>query len=121
MPSYEIYRVVHHPIPDEWRGYENVDVVQDLHDTSYISDDAGPGTKLYLAGNDLMQCVRIHVMEVATRQPVIDGRVEVYLSRTHIITWHQGVDIVERPTENDFEEIVGQVLAQTGVSVILFD
>lgn len=117
----EIHRVVHNPIPDEWRGKGNVDVVQNIYDTSYLPDDAEPGTRLYLAGNDLQRCVRIHLEEVAIRQPVISGRVEVYLSLSHTITWHQTGDRVERPNNEEFEEIVALVLQKTGVSVLLSD
>jgi len=112
-----IFSVIHSPIPDDWREQKNVVVVQDLGNTDYLADNIHEGTELFVGGFNLGVCVRDHLIALANRQPVEDGRATVYISESNTRSWNPSTDTVGLCSSEEAIEIVNQVFEVTGVRI----
>lgn len=119
MTGDEIYRIVHSSIPENWRGLQNVGVVQELQDTSYLPDDAPDGTNLFVGGFNLGVCVFDHLLTLAQREPIREGRATIYLSKSNTRSYHHETDEVGACTAEELSEVVQSYFENTGIAILL--
>jgi len=117
-----IYRVVHAELPEQWKQIiPRPRIVQEVNDTSYLQEDAFPGTEVVIGGVNLGICVLDHLIELANRKPVKDGRVTLLLSLSATLAWHLGEDAYGLCSLEEFEKVVDDVMRRTKVKVVLVD
>lgn len=117
-----IYRVVHAEIPEQWRQIvPRPRTVQEVSDTSYLADDALFGTEIWIGGVNLGICVLDHLIALASREPVVDGRATICLSQSATLSYHQVDDRYGHCSPSEFKEVVDRVMKQTNVKVLLVD
>lgn len=117
-----IYRVVHAEIPEQWRQIvPRPRVVHEVLDTSYLSDDTPLGTEIWMGGVNLGLCVLDHLIALASREPVVDGRATIYLSQSATLAYHEADDRYGHCSPSEFREVVDEVMRRTDVKVVLAD
>jgi hypothetical protein len=117
-----LYRIVHAEIPEQWEHIvPRPRIVQEVSDTSYLSDDVPSGTEIVLGGVNLGDCVFFHLMALANRTPVVDGRVAILLSQSTTLAWDPGRDIYGQCSQEEFEQVTDLIRRKTGVTIALAD
>lgn len=117
-----IYRVVHAEIPEQWKKVvPRPRTVQEVSDTSYLSAEVLPGTEIWVGGVNLGICVLDHLIALAGREPVRDGRVSIHLSQSATLSYHQIDDKYGYCSPEEFKEVVDEVMRRTEVEVVLVD
>lgn len=125
MPTAEyIRRLIHtNEIPTDWASTNPKPEIflGNARSTEFLKDDVSPGITIEIGGIHLEACVAEHLIALAQRKPVQDGRVTVILSQQATKSWHGKSGKIESCEPWEFKKVVERVKRETGVTIKIGD
>lgn len=119
-----IRRLIHtNEIPPDWEATNPKPkiVLKDARNTDYLKDDVFSGTIIEIGGIHLGACVTEHLIALAKRKPVQDGRATVILNKHATKSWHGKSGKIESCEEWEFGKVIERVKNETGIEIKIVD